>query len=442
MALISPIDRPVVFQTYDQLVDFLYGLKRRYIKLGLENIQFLMESTDHPEREFPSIHVAGTNGKGSTCAILESVLRQARYKTGLYTSPHLVDFRERIQISGKRIPEKIAWLYAEKLLPLIDVSQCSFFETLTTMAFTYFRDQEIDVGVIEVGMGGRLDATNVVYSDVVVITEIDFDHEKHLGKTIPEIAREKAGIVKPGVPTLIGARNEEAIRTIQEICLRRNSRAIWAWEGVELQIHQLGPDFSRFSVKTPYRKYKNLKLALVGEHQIHNAVVALRALEELDPTRFRITERAVQRGFRQVFWPGRLQIIRQHPAFVLDVAHNPQSVEKAVEQAARIFPHKRLFCIFGVLEDKNYPEMIRRIAPYVDAFWTVTPESERALHADQLAVEITAVGRPVKVAESIPAAVEEVLGIAGEEDLVLAVGSHFLLGSVYRHFKLDPFEVH
>lgn len=432
MSIISPLRKTVTFQSDQEAIDYLYGLKGRKIKLGLDNIRYLVDYLDHPERNFPVLHVAGTNGKGSVSAMLESILRAAGYRTGLFTSPHLVRFEERIRLSGQEISMKEVRAYLELLAPAVEAIGASFFETATAMALAYFRDREVDVAILEVGMGGRLDATNIVYPELAVITEIDFDHEKHLGRTVEEIAAEKAGIVKPGVPTLVGARKQRAQQVVRELCQARNSSYIAAMEGVRVENLQCTQKCSRFDLITPYRRWSQIELALLGAHQVHNAAVAIRAIEELDSSRFEVPLAAVYEGLRKVSWPGRLEVLRRSPFVIADVAHNPQGIHVAVHEMARIFRPRRMITVFGVLEDKNYERMLELISPYIDHVVAVTPKSVRALPAPELAAAAERLGIEATAAPSIAEGVQTAVKMAGSRDLVAVLGSHFIMEDTYR----------
>ena len=435
MSIVSPIRRNVTFQSDQEALDYLYALRRRKIKLGLDNIRYLLEYLDHPERNCPAIHIAGTNGKGSTSAMLESIFRAAGYRTGLLTSPHLVSFQERIRVNGDEISMPLARNYLELLAPAVEEIGASFFETVTAMALAYFRDREVDVAVLEVGMGGRLDATNVVYPELAIITEIDYDHERHLGQTLRQIAGEKAGIVKPGIPTVLGSRKLEVFETFEEICRLRNSSLISIQRDARIENMMCTRKSTRFTLITPFRRWTELEVALLGAHQVHNAALAVLATEQLDNSRFEIPLSAVYEGLRKVHWPGRMQLLRKSPFVVADVAHNPQSAHTVSHEMKRLFPHKRFIMVFGVLRDKNYPRMIELMNSHVDRYVAVSPRSERALPAEELAEAIQSSGKEAVWAPTIRQGIERALDQAGPNDLVGIVGSHFIMEDVLNYFN-------
>jgi len=441
MSTVSPVRRKVIFQSDEEAVTYLYGLRRRKIKLGLDNIRYLLDYLDHPESKFPSIHIAGTNGKGSTSAMLESILRAAGYRTGLLTSPHLVSFRERIRVDGNEIPMAVARTYLETLVPVIEEIGASFFETITAMAFAYFHEREVDVAVLEVGMGGRLDATNVVYPELAVITEIDFDHERHLGKTLAQIAGEKAGIVKPGVPTVLGSRKIEVLQVFEEICRLRNSGLISILRNVRVEDLSCTRRSTHFTLVTPSRRWTELEVALLGAHQVQNAALAVLATEQLDNSRFDIPLSAVYEGLCKVRWPGRMQVLRRSPFVVADVAHNPQSAHVVCHEMKRLFPHRNFTVVFGVLRDKNYRRMIELMNHHVDRYVAVAPHSERALPAAELAQAIQETGKEAVAAQTISEGIRMALEQSGSKDLIGIVGSHFIMEDVFRFFgkSVTPF---
>ena len=435
MSIVSPVRRNIVFQSNQEALDYLYGLRRRKIKLGLENIRYLIDYLDHPERNFPSIHVAGTNGKGSTSAMLESIFRAAGYRTGLLTSPHLVHFQERIRVNGNEIPMSLAREYLEMLAPAVETVGASFFETVTAMALAYFRDREVDVAVLEVGMGGRLDATNVVYPELAVITEIDYDHERHLGKTLRQIAGEKAGIVKPGIPTVLGSRKTEVLQVFTEICRLRNSHLIPVQRNVRIENLSCSPKSTHFTLITPSRRWTELEVSLLGAHQVRNTALAVLVIEQLDNSRFEMPLSAVYEGLWKVRWPGRMQIMRKSPFVVADVAHNPQSAHIVSHEMARLFPHRTFTMVFGVLRDKNYVRMIEMMNHHVDRYVTISPHSERALPAEELARAILATGKEAVAAKSIQEGIQRALDESSSKDLIGIVGSHFIMEDVLNFFR-------
>jgi dihydrofolate synthase/folylpolyglutamate synthase len=267
---------------YNEVLDYLYGMEKFGIKLGLENVSKFLSKLGHPQDSFDSIHIAGTNGKGSTVAIMETILSAAGYRVGAYTSPHLVDFRERIRINGRFIDKKYVTDFVGDNLKNIEKLNLTYFEVVTAMAFAYFSDEKIDIGLIETGLGGRLDATNVINPKVTVITNVATEHTKWLGFKIREIAKEKAGIVKPGVPVVTAAVNMDARRVIRQTCSERKSKLISVFDETQWIIKEITRDSTEMDIFTRSNKYYNLRLQLPGRHQLENAVAGLIALELLE----------------------------------------------------------------------------------------------------------------------------------------------------------------
>lgn len=417
------------------MIEFLFSRRRMKIKLGLDNIKHLLSVLGNPEEDFVSIHVAGTNGKGSTSALLEAIYMAAGYKTGLNTSPHLIDVRERIRINGEFIPldlfrEKIEFLYSA-----IQKYGCSFFEILTATAFAHFRDEKVDIAIVETGLGGRLDATNVLQPKLTVITEIDIDHVKQLGTTFLQIAREKAGIIKPGVPLLSNAGDPQVQAFFASVCRERGAEFIDASAGMKIEELVCTPKACYFDLTTPKNHWPKMQLSLLGKHQVQNAVTAVRAVETLHETILPTKKQAVYAGLEKVKWSGRMQVLQEKPTVVVDVAHNDQGVSVTIKEVDRIFLHRKLICVFGVLREKNYNKMLRTMNPYVDFYVAVTPNDERALPAEKLREQIANMGKNVVAGNSIIDGLKKAHKLAGLDDLICIIGSHFVAGEIINYYK-------
>ena len=423
------------FLSNKEAIEYLFSRRRMNIKLGLDNINHLLEKLDFPETNFKSIHVAGTNGKGSTCAILESIFLSAGLKTGLYTSPHLTDVRERIRIDGKLVSLELFKRSIESLFSTIEKYGCSFFEILTAIAFAHFRDEQVDIAIIETGLGGRLDATNVLRPEIAVITEIDIDHVKQLGNTHLEIAREKAGIIKPDIPVLSGTANREVEELFEMVCKKKRSKFISAPKNSDLEILSCNRRGCSFHLITPDNRWQNMKLSLLGHYQVKNSVTAIRTIEELNKNNFNIDQSAVYSGLNNVNWQGRLQVLQNYPVLVVDVAHNIQGISSTISAITQIFSYQKLICVFGILADKKTSEMINILKPHVDLFVSVTPDNERALPAEELAKRIKQTGKPVKVGQTIREGHGLALDFAKNKDLVCVLGSHFVIGEILNIYK-------
>ncbi len=421
--------------TYQQAVDYLFSRRAKGMKLGLDNIRNLVQRLGHPERTFPSIHVAGTNGKGSTVAILESILREAGYRTGRYISPHLMDMRERMQIRGKSISQDKVVQYLQYMKPHIEATGASFFEILTAMGFLYFSENKIDIAVLETGLGGRLDATNVVTPLITMITEIGLEHTRILGKHLNAIAREKAGIFKPGIPCISGANHWRARRRLLELAEDMNVPITFSKDNIRISHMELTERFSRFHCDTGRTSYKDLQLNLLGKHQVNNAALALMAVDELQKQGWKIPEDAVRQGLKKVPWHARLELLQENPKILLDSAHNPMGIRTLVQALNKIFTYDRLILVFGVLKDKDYKEMFNRIGPLAEVIILTKPLSDRALKPGILRDAPIVQGKQVEVIPNIQDAWQRALELAHKKDMVCGAGSIYFVGEVLREWQ-------
>jgi dihydrofolate synthase/folylpolyglutamate synthase len=391
---------------YSEALAFLGSLQMFGARPGLERVARLAEQAGHPERELRFIHVAGTNGKGSTCAMLEAIYRGSGRRTGLYTSPHLVSFRERIQLNRKWIPEADVVRLTERIQAWLGEftaeNHPTFFEVVTLMALMHFAEQGCDVVIWETGLGGRLDATNIVTPLASVITNVQLDHQKWLGNTPAEIAQEKAGIIKPRVPVVTTARDESVLQVLR-------TRAA----EVSAPLHIV------------HEPLKQAELALEGEHQRLNAAATLKVVEVLAGT-LPVLEPAIQAGLRSVSWPGRFQVIRRgRQTLVLDGAHNAAGAAALAHTLQQRFPEK-ITLVLGILEDKDAPEICRILAPVASRLVTVPVANSRTASAEQLAqmVRHGSPGVPVESALSLADALAKTAG----DSIVVVAGSLYLIG--------------
>ena len=419
-------------EPYQQAVDYLFSRRAKGMKLGLDNIRNLTERLKHPEDRFSSIHIAGTNGKGSTVAILESILREAGYKSGWFISPHLKDMRERIQIRGRSITKKQVIENIQRMKPHIEATGASFFEILTAMAFLHFSENEMDIAVLETGLGGRLDATNVVTPLLTIITEIGLEHTRILGKRLEFIALEKAGILKPGIPCISGATHWRAKKALLELAKKRNVPLYFLKEHVRLSNLHLSEQMSQFDCDTGSSNFHELALRLVGKHQIHNAALSLLAVEELRKQGWCIPERAIRNGLKKVQWRARLELLQENPKILLDSAHNPMAIRTLVSALYTIFSYDQLILVFGVLKDKDYQKMVDQIAPLAEKIILTKPLSDRALDPHDLQHASVVQGKQVEVIPDIRQAWIRALQLTGKEDLVCGAGSIYFVGEVLR----------
>jgi dihydrofolate synthase/folylpolyglutamate synthase len=426
--------------TYAETIEYLFGIRLFGQKLGLETMRHLLRLMGDPQQSLRFIHVAGTNGKGSVAAMLQAVLSTAGYKTGLYTSPHLVSFCERFQIDGHPIAESEVVRLVEEIRPLLDQVAAhpefrspTFFEAVTALALRYFREQKVDIVVWETGLGGRLDATNVVTPRVSVITNIAYDHTQYLGETLSQIAAEKCGIIKHGVPVVTAAEGD-ALEVIRNTCGERHSplTVVAANFTPNLSERVRGPVSSegRESVSRLQRfdlaGYGTIEIPLLGPHQMLNCATAVAALEA---SGLRLTRQQVRDGLARTRWPGRFQIVGRDPMVVLDGAHNAAASEKLALTLHEHFAGQKLTLVIGVLRDKNYDQMCQILAPLADRIYCVPVNSERSSDPDQLARWCKAANAAAQV--SVSHNVSEAYAHARNADrgnVIVITGSLFLVG--------------
>ena len=432
--------------TYTEATQFLYGLRRFGWRLGLETAERLLDLTGNPQRLLPSIHIGGTNGKGSTAAMLAAILQAAGYRTALYTSPHLLDFAERIRVNGVPIPEREVTQLTGELKgissahfahhptpdPLSDLlPHPTFFELTTVMAFLHFVGQGVNAAVIEVGLGGRFDATNVIIPQVAVVTNISLEHQEYLGRTVAEIAAEKAGIVKPGVP-VVTATQGESYEVIRRTATDSGSPLVHVQESHSFSTRASGLTGQTLDVTGPCRHYAGLHVPLAGRHQAVNVMTAIAAAEVLESRGFRLGESVIRQGLAQARWPGRLQIVSNSPRIILDGAHNPAAAEVL---AAFLNEHRsqlnRLIMLFGVLRDKDWEAMLAPLGPLADHTILTRPPGDRGADPHELAGADRYCPK-VEIASDLEAGLALARSLAGPDDTILVSGSLYTVGAALR----------
>ena len=413
---------------YEETIAYIHSAYWKGTKDGLSRTRELLELLGDPQDELKFIHVAGTNGKGSTCAMLASVLQAAGYRTGLYTSPFVNRFNERIALNGTPIPDEDLVAIFETIRPIVDAMENppSEFELITCAAMLYYREQKCDVVVLEVGMGGEFDSTNVIKTPLLtIITAMGFDHMKYLGNTMTEIASAKAGIIKPGGTTLIYGENPEADQVFRETCARMHARLVVTDHSrVVDHAHTLqGHDLS-------FGPYAHIHLPLIGSHQVKNAAVVLTAVEELKKKGLSIPDEAVYEGMAAVRWPARMELLSEKPVLLLDGGHNPHGFHAAAATLRELFPDRKVTILMGVMADKDHGDMIRELLPLARRFVTVRPDSPRAMGAEDLAEEIRSLGGAAEPAGTVEGGVRTLLKDARPEDVLLAIGSLYMSGAI------------
>ncbi len=418
------------------LLNYLFSLHRFGIKPGLDRIQFLLSFLENPESLYPCIHVAGTNGKGSVCSILASILQSAGYKTGLYTSPHIRLFNERIRINGECIPNEDIARLASKLMPEIEKEHTTFFEVTTAMAFAWFAEQNVDIAIIETGMGGRLDATNVIESPLAtIITSIDLDHTEYLGSDLLSIAGEKSGIMKKGSPIIIGESRIELLSFFKSFAIHKQaSSCIVIDEKSAVHSVLYNKDLSmNVDLSIGNQKYVEVKSERAGLHQIRNIQTALLALHEISEL-FPCDELSIRKGIEFTSLisgiHGRIQLLQTNPPVIIDVGHNPACIKRLLETIDMCgYSHNKWQIVFGAMSDKPIQEMLGLFAPYCDVLLACSPDIERAMPASQLALLSKDFIQDTEYFQSVADAVYK--GIDSKKPLLIT-GSFYLAEEAFR----------
>lgn len=402
------------------------------VRLGLDRIKELAHELGDPQKKLKFIHVAGSNGKGSTSAMLAAILIRAGYKTGLYTSPYIETFNERMQINGRPIPGNKLASVTERVRDIADKMEDhpSQFELVTAVALQYFYEEKCDIVVFEVGMGGELDATNVIDApELAVITNIGLEHTEYLGSTLEEIALTKAGIIKSGCACVCYDGEPEVMDIISSVC-EKNGVPVRTSDFSRLHLIDSSLDGQRFLWDED-----EYSLALLGAHQLHNAALVLTGIETLIDRGYDISHDAVASGLKEVKWPARLEILSRSPLFILDGGHNPQCAGALADSLELLLQDKKAVFLMGVLADKDYTEMVKRILPHAELFVCVTVENSRALPAEQLKDHITGLGIKAYVSSDVCEGVKKALELSGKDKPVVAFGSLYMAGTIRACFK-------
>lgn len=395
---------------------------------GLSRTQELLHRMGNPEKQLKFVHIAGTNGKGSTAAMTASILRKAGYCTGLYTSPFLFRFNERMNVDGVDIEDEELAEITEFVKPHAEAmaDHPTEFELVTAIAMEYFARRHCDIVVLEVGMGGELDSTNVIDPpEVAVICNLGLDHTEVLGNTLEEIAKAKAGIIKPGC-TAVLYRGTPSVEAVFEKTCNAQGVALHKadFDALTARSHSFAGQVFDFGPRLA------LQIPLLGAHQLRNAAVVLTVVDCLIQRGWKISEEQIRDGLRDVVWPGRFELLRMHPDVIVDGGHNPQCLEALAQNVRDYLDGREITALTGVMADKDYTHMYETMAPLVTRFVTVTPDNPRAMAADALKEILTPFGKPVTACPSVPQGVEEALRQAGPQGLVLAFGSLYMVGDV------------
>ncbi len=421
--------------TMSEAMEFIQTNNWVSSKTNLERITDLMQQLGNPQKELRFVHIAGTNGKGSTSAMLASILKEAGYTVGLFTSPHLQFYNERIKVNGKDISDEDFCAMTKKVKSVVEKTNIipSEFERLTAMAFLYFRMQKCDIVILEVGLGGRLDSTNVIPSpEVAVITNIGLDHTEYLGNTVESVAAEKSGIIKPGTDVVLYGQSPDVERVVAEKCAACGD-ALWVTDNSQLKRHSGNLEGQLFD----YRKRRNLHLRLLGTYQCNNAAVVLDVIDILCRQGWHIPEEAIRQGLSNVSWPGRFEALQTSPLVLVDGAHNPNGTEELSKCLQTYLPDQKIIFVMGVMADKGYGEMLDIIVPFAKKFITVAPDSCRALDAVQLKAAVESrTDISVEALPSVEAGIELALHEAKSEDVICIFGSLYQVGEALTYFRI------
>ncbi len=413
---------------YQETLTYLYDLQKYGIKFGLSSTINLLERLGNPHKVLKAIHIAGTNGKGSTAAMLSAILVRAGYQVGLYTSPHLVRFNERYRVNEKDIGDEEILEVFNRVRRVVDEREPpTFFELTTAMALSLFAERQVDWTILEVGMGGRLDATNVIQPQVTIINNVSMDHQEFLGSTLTRIAREKAGIIKNKVPVITAIKQPAVLAIIKTRCLESSAPCYRV--GKQIRVRVLGE--KRFAYRGLGWRFENLHSPLAGRHQVLNAATALGGLEVLERQgHLRLKAAHIGEGLSKTRWSGRLEWLSRQPAVLIDGAHNYAGVT-ALRQALREeYGYRRLIVVLGIMADKDLRGMLLELAPLADHIILTRPRYERAAEPESLLEVAGDFVRRTELIRPAEAALERALDLAGPEDLVLVTGSLYFIGEV------------
>ena len=414
--------------TYEEALSYIHSICWKGSKLGLDRTRELLGKLNDPQKELKFIHIAGTNGKGSTAAMLSSILEEAGYRVGLYTSPFINRFNERMQVNHQPIPDEELAALTEYVRPHADAMADSptEFELITALAMVWFARQKCDIVVLEVGMGGELDSTNIIdVPEAAVIAAMGLDHVKELGPTMADIARAKAGIIKEGGRVVSYGGNSEADEVIAAVCRARNASLC------QPDFSAIVPgDFSLEGQTFSYKGWRGLRIPLVGAYQMNNAAVVLETVEVLRQRGWSVSDEAVRQGLADTRWPARFEVLRRDPVFIVDGGHNPHGIRATAESLRRLFPGRKITFVTGVMADKDVEHILGLIVPLADQFFTVRPDNPRAMDAGELARRIEAMGAKATACASVRDGVDRAIQAEGPHGVACALGSLYMSGEV------------
>jgi dihydrofolate synthase/folylpolyglutamate synthase len=413
-------------KSYNDCLEEMYGLRRFGIKLGLATIRRILRELQNPQDSFTAIHVAGTNGKGSIASALAAILKAAGLRAGLYTSPHLVRFNERICINGEQISdEEVVSSYEAVKTANPGEREPTFFEYATAMAFHAFRQKGVDWAVIETGMGGRLDATNIISPALSIISNVSVEHEMYLGNTLAEIAAEKGGIIKPGTPTVTGVKQAPAVKVLETIARKCNAPLFRLGKDFRVR-REPGGTFAYYGIENFWR---NMRTGLPGSYQVDNAGIVLAVCELLNQSRrAEISLNAIQEGFDKRVWPGRLEVVCTDPMVILDGAHNRVAAKNLADYLAQTLSKRKITLVLGILSDKPYRAMLKSLLPVCDRVILTRPQIERALAPEKLYAVARDLSDDITLKPDVASALRYALDTAASDEAICVGGSLYVVG--------------
>ncbi|MEA2104037.1 MAG: folylpolyglutamate synthase/dihydrofolate synthase family protein [Candidatus Cloacimonadota bacterium] len=418
---------------YQEFLEEIYEKSAGKKKLQLVNITNFFNAIGNPEKKINAVHIAGTNGKGSTAAMVETILEAHGFKTGLNTSPHLVDYNERFRINKKRVGEKKLLNKYLKFRKLHEKYDTSYFEITTAIACQMFLEEKTDYAIMEVGLGGRLDASVLVNAVITAITNIDYDHTNSLGSTLEKIAGEKAGILKEGIPVCVGKMPKEAKAAILSVAKKKKSPILDVENEIKNSSIKLEESGCSYNISIPQFgiNYKNIRINLAGLHQVDNSSLALLMCAALaNKFGWKLEEKKVKNGLKNILWDGRMQKIREQPTILVDGAHNPAGIEKLVFNLTHIYEYRKLIVVIAILYDKDFRTMIKKLSKIVDMFVICKSHSDRAAETKDLSDETGKYTQNYIVEEDIQKALQKAKEIADSRDLICVTGSLYTIGEV------------
>lgn len=417
---------------YNNCLNAMYGLRRFGIKLGLSTIRRILKELGNPQDHFACIHVAGTNGKGSIASGIASILKAAGYRTGLYTSPHLVTFNERISIDGRHISNaRVVAAYKAVKNVHYGSREPTFFEFATAMALYDFDREGIDWAVIETGMGGRLDATNIVRPVVSIISNLSLEHQDYLGNTLAQIAAEKGGIIKNGVPVVTGVRQAGALSVLNDIAAAKSAPVLRLGKDFRVR-RKSGNTFTYFGMQN---RWPDMQTRLMGRHQVDNAAISLAACELLSRSGTSISEENCRQGLLNLHWPGRLEIVSESPRIILDGAHNLVAAQNLAAFLARETDQRPITMVIGILDDKPYKAMLSALVPVTQKVIFTRPKIDRGLPPETLYAEAKQYGKEMTLLPDVQQAVQQAVNQAAPDDIICVAGSLYVVGEARAFFS-------